>query len=263
MALDYPGLLDDLRHETDSLLTHLHTLTPEQWDLSTPAAGWSIKDQITHLAFFDDATLLALNRPDDFRSQADAHIAGGMDFPDRIADEHRHLSGECVRNWFTDSRRELLDTFSAGDPKRRMPWYGPDMSMASSATARLMETWAHGQDVYDTLGVAHPPCSGLRGIAHLGVATFAFTHTLHGREVPAEPVRVELIAPDGELWAWGPADAADRVSGPAEDFVLAATQRRRWTETGLAATGSVAMKWLDIVQAFAGAPSRREPGVLQ
>ncbi|WP_273735339.1 TIGR03084 family metal-binding protein [Mycolicibacterium septicum] len=263
MAVDYPALLDDLRQETDNLLEQLRTLAAAQWDLPTPAARWSIKDQITHLAFFDDATLLAINHPEEFRVQADAHIAGGMDFPDRITDEHRHLSGERVCNWFTDSRQQLIGTFIAGDPKRRLPWYGPDMSMASSATARLMETWAHGQDIYDTLGLAHPPSPGLRSIAHLGVATFAFTHQLHGRDVPAEPVRVELTAPDGELWTWGPADAPDRVSGPAEDFVLAATQRRHWTETYLTATGSVATGWLDIVQAFAGAPSRREPKALR
>ncbi|MBI3213622.1 MAG: TIGR03084 family protein [Mycobacterium sp.] len=263
MALDYPALIDHLRHETHNLAGHLNTLAAAQWDLPTPAAGWSIKDQITHLAFFDDATLLAIDHSEEFRTQADAQIAGGMDFPDRIADEHRHLSGERVRNWFTDSRQQLIDIFAAGDPKRRLPWYGPDMSMASSATARLMETWAHGQDVYDTLGVAHPPSPGLRSIAHLGVATFAFTHQLHGRPVPTVAVHVELTAPTGEIWTWGPDDAADRVCGTAEDFVLAATQRRHWTETEIVATGSVARNWLDVVQAFAGAPSLRAPKALR
>jgi uncharacterized protein (TIGR03084 family) len=263
MGLDYPALLDELRQETHILVERLHTLNPTQWDLQTPAAGWSIKDQITHLAFFDDATLLAVKQSEEFRAQADAHISGGMDFPDRIAEEHRALSPECVRNWFNDSRLELIDIFTAGEPKQRLPWYGPDMSMASSATARLMETWAHGQDVYDTLGIEHPPTRGLRSIAHLGVATFAFTHRLHGLEVPDEPVRVELTAPSGELWTWGPHESNQRVVGPAEDFVRVVTQRRHWTETGLTAKGSVAHSWLDIAQAFAGAPSRREPAALR
>ncbi len=83
MSLDYPGLLRDLKHETDRLVENLGRLTSGDWDLATPpAAGWSVKDQITHLAFFDDATLLALrNPPYEFRVQADAHIADGMDFP--------------------------------------------------------------------------------------------------------------------------------------------------------------------------------------
>lgn len=149
MSLDYPpGLLRDLKHETDRLVENLGRLTSGDWDLATPpAAGWSVKDQITHLAFFDDATLLALrNPPYEFRVQADAHIADGMDFPpDRLAAQYRSLSAETVLNWFTDSRHELLDAYAGDEPKRRLPWYGPEMSMASSATARLMETWAHAR----------------------------------------------------------------------------------------------------------------------
>ena len=134
------------------------------------------------------------------------------------------------------------------------------MSVASSATARMMETWAHGQDVYDTLGLVHPPTRGLRSIAHLGVATFAFCHTNNGLPVPDQPVRVELDSPDGELWTWGPDDADNVVRGPATDFVLTVTQRRHWSETGLTVVGPVAEAWLDIAQAFAGAPSQRVAG---
>ena len=149
------------------------------------------------------------------------------------------------------------------DPRRRLPWFGPDMSVASSATARLMETWAHGQDIYDALGLTHPESPGLRGIVHLGVATFAFSHTVHGLPVPSDPVRVELRSPTGELWTWGPPDATNSVTGTATDFVLTVTQRRNWRETGLIADGAVASGWLNIAQAFAGAASRREatPGI--
>lgn len=259
MSLDYPGLLDALSQESDHLSGALRGLTKRQWELATPAAGWTVKDQATHLAFFDDATLLALKRPDEFRTQADTLIAGGMDFPDRLAAQYRVLSDESVLHWVNDSRRALLEAYAGDDPTRRLPWYGPEMSVASSATARLMETWAHGQDIYDALGVAHPPSPGLRSIAHLGVATFGFAHRLHGLEIPAEPVRVELTAPDGDTWTWGPPEAADRVHGPAEAFVLAVTQRRHWTETELIADGPVARGWLEVAQAFAGAPSRRIP----
>ena len=163
--------------------------------MPTPAEGWTIKDQVSHLAYFDDSAHLALLHPEDFRCEAAKLIAGGMDFPDRIAEQHRTLPHNTVLDWFSDSRRQLLAGFTGDDPKRRLPWFGPDMSVASSATARLMETWAHGQDIYDTLDVPHPPSPGLRNIAHLGVATFAFAHTLNGLDIPAEPVRVELLAP--------------------------------------------------------------------
>ena len=115
-----------------------------------------------------------------------------------------------------------------------------------------METWAHGQDIADTLGVTRAPTARLRHVAHLGVSTFAFTHTLHGLDTPAEPVRVELEAPDGAHWTWGAPDAADRVTGTALDFCLVVTQRRHLDDTALRVTGSTARGWLAIAQAYAG-----------
>jgi uncharacterized protein (TIGR03084 family) len=253
----FAQLLNDLRVESDQLTEHLANLTTRQWGLSTPAAGWTVHDQVTHLAFFDDASILALRWPLDFRAEADKLIGGGMDFPDRIAEQHRSFDTATVLNWFLDSRHELLDILTSEEPRRRVPWFGPDMSVASCATARLMETWAHGRDVYDALGAQPPPSPGLRSIAHLGVSTFAFSHTLHGLDVPDAAVFVDLRSPAGESWTWGPSDALNRVHGPAEDFVLTVTQRRHWTQTALTAEGPVAQQWLDVAQAFAGAPTRK------
>ncbi|NMO00593.1 TIGR03084 family protein [Gordonia sp. TBRC 11910] len=255
MALDYARLLTELRVESQGLSAVLADLSDADWALPTPAAGWSITDQVSHLAFFDDAASSAITAPDDFRSAADELISGGMDFPDRIAERYRDTRPDALRRWFTDGRAQLLDTFAATDPKARVPWYGPDMSVASSATARLMETWAHGQDVYDTLNIEHPPTLALRSIAHLGVSTFGFTHRNNGLPVPDAPVRVELTAPDGDVWTWGPETADDVVTGAATDFVFVVTQRRHRDDTNLRVVGDVAMAWMTIAQAFAGAPS--------
>jgi uncharacterized protein (TIGR03084 family) len=136
------------------------------------------------------------------------------------------------------------------------------MSAASSVTARLMETWAHGQDIADTLGVWRPPSARLRHVAHLGVSTFSFTFQLNARAVPVAPVRVELAGPDEDRWTWGPADAANRVTGPALDFCLAVTQRRHLDDLVLTITGPVATEWMSIAQAFAGPPGQgRQPGL--
>lgn len=261
VALDYSGLLDELRWETTQLLDALESLPPAVWHLPTPAAGWSIADQISHLAFFDDSACSALSDPTTFRIEADALMAAGMDFPDRIAAQFRSTDPDALLDWFRSSRQRLVTTLSGADPKRRIPWFGPDMSVASCATARLMETWAHGQDVYDTIGVTHPQSPGLRSIAHLGVATFGFAHKLNGLDAPEVPVRIELFSPTGELWSWGPVEATDRVSGSAEDFVLVVTQRRHWTETALTVVGPAAAQWVEIAQAYAGAPSKRTPAV--
>jgi uncharacterized protein (TIGR03084 family) len=133
-----------------------------------------------------------------------------------------------------------------------LPWFGPGMSAASMVTARIMETWAHGEDIADALGVVRPPTQRLRHVAHIAVATRGYAFGMNGLTPPDEPIRVELTAPDGSLWAWGPEDAAELVTGPALDFCLLATQRRHRDDLAVRTSGAHADKWLDIAQAFAG-----------
>jgi uncharacterized protein (TIGR03084 family) len=259
MAPGLTGLIDDLRAETEILDAILAPLSAAEWKLPTPAAGWSITDQVSHLAYFDETTLLSLTDPDQFRRGATSLVTRGDDFPDQIAAEHRHLGGPELLAWFRRARTQLLDGYAQVEPDRRLPWYGPDMGPASSVTARLMETWAHGQDIADALGVERPAAGRLRHIADLGVRTRKFSFVLHGQPVPEGPVRVELAAPGGDQrggqWSWGPADAPDRVTGPALDFCLVVTQRRHPSDTGLVVTGDGAVAWMSVAQAFAGAPS--------
>ncbi|MCX0270363.1 TIGR03084 family metal-binding protein, partial [Nocardia zapadnayensis] len=142
----------------------------------------------------------------------------------------------------------------------KVPWFGPPMRPGSMATARLMETWAHGQDVADALGVSREPTDRLRSVAHIGVRTRDFAYTVRELPVPATEFRVELRAPSGELWSWGPVEAPERVTGPALDFCLLVTQRRHPDDLALRTTGAEAARWLTIAQAFAGPPgSGRAP----
>jgi uncharacterized protein (TIGR03084 family) len=254
MAVDMGALTADLAMESTELYEVLSVLAEPDWNRPTPAAGWTVHDQITHLAYFDGTAVLSATDPDRFRAETDALTADGADFPDRIAAEHRGLSGAEVFAWLQRARRAYLDTFAVLAPGTQLPWYGPPMSAASSVTARLMETWAHGQDVYDALGLTRRPTARLRHIAHLGVRTLGWSFRVRGLDVPDVPVRVELTGPDGEPWTWGSDDAADRVTGPAEDFCLLVVQRRHRSQTTLTATGPVAERWLDVAQAFAGAP---------
>ena len=146
----------------------------------------------------------------------------------------------------------MLDGYAGCAPAARLPWFGPDMGVASSVTARLMETWAHGQDIADTLGAERSPTARLRHVAHIGIRALPYSYTVNGLPVPDQPIRVELTAPDGELWMWGPPGAPDRVTGSALDFCLAVTQRRHLADTSLVVTGPVAGQWMAIAQAFAG-----------
>ena len=253
------SLVDDLVAESGELRAVLEPRSASDWTRPTPAAGWTIVDQVTHLAYFDDVTLLSITDPDQFRRDADALASDGDDYPDRVAAAHRHLDGDALRTWFRASRQGLLDAYARCDPATRLPWFGPDMGVASSVTARIMETWAHGQDIADTLGVRPEPTPRLRHIAHLGVRTLAFSFQLRGRPVPKLPVRVVLAAPGRDAWSWGPPEATDTVRGPALDFCLVVTQRRHAADTALELTGPVATEWMTIAQAFAGPPGPGRP----
>ncbi len=260
MPADMRELADDLTAETAALRDMVAGLDDSGWRTPTPAAGWTVGDQISHLAYFDDAAIQSATDPEGFREQTLPAFAEGGQTADDIAERYRSMSGPELLAWFDASRRRLIAVFSDLDPALRLPWFGLPMSAASSLTARIMETWAHGQDVADALGVRRQPTARLRHIAHIGVRALPYSFAVNGLEVPPEPVRVELTGPDGQLWTWGPPGAANRVTGPALDFCLLVTQRRHADDTAITAEGSAAIRWLSVAQAFAGPPgSGRQP----
>jgi uncharacterized protein (TIGR03084 family) len=261
MPVSMTALADDLTAESAELRGLLAGLDESGWRRDTPAEGWTIADQVSHLAYFDDVAMQSALDPDVFHVELERiQAAGGVD-PDAVAARYRDLSGAELLRWFDRSRERLVETFRVLEPGLRVPWFGPAMSAASSLTARIMETWAHGQDVADTLGVTREPSARLRHVAHIGVGARAFSYAVRGRAMPDAPVRVELDAPDGSLWTWGPADAADRITGPALDFALLITRRRHRDDLTLMTTGPAARGWAEIGQAFAGEAGKgREPG---
>lgn len=251
----FADLLADLAAETsvfDNMVAHL---SASDWDLPTPAVGWAVRDQVSHLAFFDEQAVLAVTDPTRFREGARELIALGPDFPDRVAERYRDMPAADLLAWFRSARAELIRTFAGLDGKVRVPWFGPDMSLISSATARLMETWAHGLDVAETVGVDVVLSLRLHHIAHLGVRTMPFSFMLRERPAPSDEVRVELEAPDGSTWTWGAPGLPNTVVGTAADFCMVVTQRRHLLDTGLDVRGPVARDWMSIAQAFAGAPA--------
>ena len=261
MPVDMSALADDVSAETSVTRALIAGLDEAGWRTETPAAGWSIADQIGHLAYFDEKAVQSALHPDEFAADlAAAQAAGALD-PDAIAAGYRDRSGAQVLAWFDAARADLLGTFTGLDPGLRVPWFGPPMSAASSLTARFMETWAHTQDIADALGVTREPTDRLRHVAHIGVGARAFSYAVNGLPPPDVPVHVALTAPSGATWTWGPADASDRVSGPALDFCLLVTQRRHRDDLDLTVEGEAARQWIAIAQAFAGAPGPgRRPG---
>jgi uncharacterized protein (TIGR03084 family) len=261
MPVSMAQLCDDLMAETAVLEQMVLALDAEGWLTPTPAEGWSVLDQVGHLAFFDEAATLAATDPDRFRAEREVAFADSAGITETAAARYRALAGEEVLKEFRAARAAMLDVFRTIDPALRVPWYGPDMAVASSATARIMETWAHGQDVVDALHATRPQTGALRHVAHIGVRAFPNSFLANGLDVPEAPVFVELTGPDGDRWTWGPPDAADAVRGPALDFCLVVTRRRHVDDTALTITGPVAQSWMSIAQAFAGPPGTgRKPG---
>ncbi|MFD7468259.1 TIGR03084 family metal-binding protein [Streptomyces tendae] len=256
---DPTPVIDDLREESEELDALVVKLSPEEWRLATPAPGWTIAHQIAHLNWTDRAALVAVTDEDGFKGLVEQALAA----PDRYVDDGAEAGARqdpavLLSAWRHD-RTALDEALRTAAPGARFPWYGPPMATASMATARLMETWAHGLDVAATLGVSRPPTDRLRHVARIGVRARDFAYAAHGLTPPAEPFRVELTGPGGDLWTYGPEDAPQRVTGPALDFCLLATQRAHRTDLALTAEGPDADRWLDIAQAFAGPPGAGRP----
>ncbi|MFR0353300.1 TIGR03084 family metal-binding protein [Streptomyces sediminimaris] len=256
---DPTPVIDDLCAESGELDCLVAELSPGQWALATPAPGWSVAHQIAHLAWTDHQAVLAVTDRDAFSREVEKALAQPGDFVDNGAEEGAGKPPARLLADWRAGRTALAEALRAAPDGARFPWYGPPMATASMATARLMETWAHGLDVAEALGVERTPTDRLRHVVRLGVRTRDFAFGVHGLPVPFEEFRIELTAPSGALWAYGPEDAGNRVTGPALDFCLLVTQRAHRRDLAVEAVGEDADRWLDIAQAFAGPPGKGRP----
>jgi uncharacterized protein (TIGR03084 family) len=261
-----PELLNDLDDEYADcrrLVASWPAASPE-WDLPTPAEGWAVRDQISHLAFFDDAGRLAMVEPETFTRLVEQAMAQPGDPMEVHLVRGRAEDGDGLLSWWDSAHTGMMAAFADADPAARVPWFGPPMGMLSFISARLMETWAHGTDVADALGLSREPTDRLRHVAHLGVRARDFSYLARGRGVPPGRIDVVLTSPVGEPWNFvaGPAGVdgpVASVSGPALDFCLVVTQRRNVVDTALVVDGDLASDWRSVAQAFAGPPGPGRP----
>jgi uncharacterized protein (TIGR03084 family) len=247
-------VLDALRDESDALDRLVAGLEPADWARSTPAEGWTVAHQIAHLAWTDRQALLAVDDPDAFAREVEPAAARLTTYVDDAARAGSRLPPRALLEQWRAGRRRLWAALDGQPPGVRFPWYGPPMSVGAMASGRLMETWAHGEDVADALGQRREPTARLWHVARIAVRARDYAFSVHGRPAPEDEFRVELTAPDGSLWAFGPAGAAQRVTGPALDFCLLAVRRRHRDDVAVRAEGPQAQTWLSLAQAFAGPP---------
>lgn len=247
-------VLADLAAEGERLDALVADLDDTGWHTPTPAPGWDVAAQVAHLAWTDEVACKAARDKEAW----DAVVVDALADPEGFVDRQAlALAAEpdLLSRWRT-AREDLRRTLAAHPHGEKMPWFGPPMSATSMATARLMETWAHSLDVHEGLGAPVEDTDRIRHIAHLGVRTRNFAFGVHGLDAPTEEFRIELVAPSGEVWCWGPEDAAQTLTGSAGDFCRLVTQRVHRLDADLVATGPDVDRWLDIAQAFAGQPGQ-------
>lgn len=249
--------LDLLGQAVDALVERAGA---EKWNAATPAAGWDVATQIAHLHWTDAVSLQAIEDVDAFNGIVEQAMADPTGFVDKGALElAQQPRAELLAAWRRD-RDRLARVLAETDPGQQLPWFGPPMRPKSMARARIMETWAHGTDIADTLGAQLDCQAALPHVARIGFATRDFAYLMNQLDPPADPFHVVLTGPNGTV-EFGPEDAPQRVTGSLEDFCLLVTQRVHRADTDLVAEGEDAEHWLGIAQAFAGLPGGgREKG---
>jgi uncharacterized protein (TIGR03084 family) len=245
----------DLRAEANELHEFLATLREEDWGRPTGFQGWTPWDVVSHLHFFDRFSLVALEGEEAFaarRKHFVESVSSGLSGAEITRRELGELApAELLERW-RDGYRELATQLGACEPKRRLPWFGPDMGVRMFTTARLMETWAHGQEIYDLMRVKRTATDRIRNIAVIGVKTFGWTFVNRRLEVPGPPPYVRLVAPSGAIWEWNEPGDEEFVRGDALDFCHVVTQGRNIADTQLEVGGDIANQWMSIAQCFAG-----------
>ncbi|WP_405241241.1 TIGR03084 family metal-binding protein [Lentisalinibacter salinarum] len=253
----------DFRDESEALYQLLAPLGDEQFARPTQFKDWTIDDVIGHLHIWNRAAALSLADPEAFRQFLAEVMAaaqkGGMRAFER--EWRGELAGRALLEAWREFYLPMCERFGEADPKARVQWAGPDMSVRSAITARHMETWAHGQEVYDELGVVRRDADRIKNIAVLGVNTFGWTFRNRGLEIPEQPPFVRLDAPSGAVWEFNEPSDVNYVAGDATEFCQVVTQTRNVADTSLDVNGETAVRWMAMAQCFAGPPEDPpEPG---
>lgn len=244
----------DFLDESEALYDVIAPLSDADFDQPTQFKGWTLNDVLVHLHFWNTAANLSATDQTTFGAFM-SRLMGALDSGGLRPFENQEIAqrGAELRDiWITEVRK-MAPNWAAMDPKARLPWAGPSMSARSAITARQMETWAHGFEVFDLLGQTREEQDRIKNIVVLGVNTFGWSHQVHGLPVPTAMPELILTAPSGAEWRFGE-PGAGQITGPAVDFAATVTQTRAFADTALTATGEVAQTWMANAQCFAGPP---------
>lgn len=238
----------ELEAEQADLEAVLASLTDEQWLTPTPAQGWDVRDQVSHLA---DCNEIALDTATGGPRPLNDYVAA---FP---TTEDFTLSG-CLRGramepaevleWQRTSAAALNEHLRTRTASDHIPW-GLGFKAPTLATARLMEHWAHGLDITEGLGLPPIVTPRLRSVAWLVTNALPYAFMVAGTTPPPGTLRVEVTY-GGDVWTFGPEDATDRIEGDAFEFCRVGIQRAKREDTSLKAVGPLAEAALTNARAY-------------
>lgn len=239
-------IVSDLDVEYRRLDAILAALTPEQWRTESGAPGWTVRDVVVHLARSEAGVEVSCAASDDV-----AWTTRDRPLDDAIADGVASDTDEpeVVLSRWRAAAASSLAALSAADPARKVNWAAAPLLPATLATTRLAEHWTHGLDVCEPLGIEFPDTARLRHIAWLGHSTIPYGCSL--QDLAPQPIRSELVGPNGEAWNFGPADAASLITGDAGEFCRVGAQRLKPADTSLVATGPFGDTALSVLRNYA------------
>ncbi|MSO99675.1 MAG: TIGR03084 family protein [Acetobacteraceae bacterium] len=247
----------DFRAEADDLRELLATLTDADWDRSTLFKQWTINDIVQHLHDGDLMASASVAGADPFaayRAERQAMVDSGLTRVEATRRRMGDLTGRRLLSRWYRAMADLCDRLSVMPPDARLKWAGPDMGVRMFTTARQMETWAHGQAIFDLMGATREPADRLRNIAEIGVRTYGWTFANRQQAVPGPAPYVRLTAPSGDTWEWNDRTPENAVEGDALAFCQVVAQTRNVADTTLKVVGEPARIWMSLAQCFAGPP---------
>jgi len=245
----------DFRDECNAVYSILENLKEQDYEMPTQFKGWTFNNVIGHLHVWNYAADISLKDGDEWKNFANSALqalGNGSSMNEFEQTITKGIQGPELLSMWKEYYTDMTERFAVADPKKRVKWMGPDMSVRSSISARHMETWAHAQELYDSLGLDRINEDRIKNIVIIGNNTFKWCFTVHKKTLPSIKPYLKLISPSGEIWEYNEFSEEHKIEGLAEEFCQVVTQVRNIQDVNLKLTGSIAEEWMSVAQCFAG-----------
>ena len=245
----------DFRDECNAVYSILENLKEQDYEMPTQFKGWTFNNVIGHLHVWNYAADISLKDGDEWKNFANSALqalGNGSSMNEFEQTITKGIQGPELLSMWKEYYTDMTERFAVADPKKRVKWMGPDMSVRSSISARHMETWAHAQELYDSLGLDRINEDRIKNIVIIGNNTFKWCFTVHKKTLPSIRPYLKLTSPSGKIWEYNEISEEHKIEGLAEEFCQVVTQVRNIKDVNLKLTGDIAKEWMSVAQCFAG-----------